>query len=147
MGAAWGEPQKKADSRRPVEAGKAPDRALTPADIPIEASGNPEADAIANLINGFGEVGLTLWHTLDADTIDGIIWTSNQLRQDPEQRLEDYLKRCVEAHYEEKPEQRMADLGVTEDMVVISDRPDPLQVLKRIEMQEGADLAIAPHPG
>jgi hypothetical protein len=32
-------------------------------------------------------------------------------------------------------------------MVVISDRPDPLQVLKRIEMQEGADLAIAPHPG
>jgi hypothetical protein len=75
---------------------------------------------------------------MDADTIDGIIWTSNQLRQDPEQRLEDYLKRCVEAHYEEQPEQRMADLGVTEDMIVISDRPDPLQVLKRIEMQETA---------
>lgn len=32
----------------------------------------------------------------------------------------------------------MADLGVTEDMMVISDRPDPLQVLKRIELQEAA---------
>jgi uncharacterized protein YueI len=66
------------------------------------------------------------------------VFVSNQLRQDPEARLDDYLKRCVDTHYEANPEERMKNLGVTDDMVVVSDRPDPLAVLRRIELQEAA---------
>ena len=129
-----GIPQKKAAQRRPIAPGEIPTRDLTPEDVPIEASGNHESDYLANLINGFGEVGITLYRTLDADTIDGLIFTSNQLRKDPQDRLDEYLKRCVDEHYKGREGDRMAALGVTEDMNVVSDRPaDPMAVLKRIE--------------
>ncbi|MEM6838153.1 MAG: hypothetical protein AAF609_15020 [Cyanobacteria bacterium P01_C01_bin.120] len=53
--------------------------------------------------------------------------------------MEQYLKRCVEAHYAEAGEtQRQRDLGITEDVQLVS---DPMQylgqsVLARIQAKE-----------
>ncbi|NJN22894.1 MAG: hypothetical protein HC812_19125 [Leptolyngbya sp. RL_3_1] len=49
-----------------------------------------------------------------------MIFVTNELRQDPEERLDEYVQRCVATHYEERgEEQRLRDLGITEDMAVV----------------------------
>lgn len=91
-------------------------------------------------MNGYGVEGaIALWNTFDAQTIDGLIFVSNQLRTAPEERLEAYLKQCADEHYQQQPEQRLKDLGVTEDMIVIRDQTPELanEVLARIEAKNG----------
>ena len=47
--------------------------------------------------------------------LDSVIYSVNELRRDPEERLSEYLQRCVQEHYAENPQQRLIDLGINEE--------------------------------
>lgn len=83
-----------------------------------------DADSLANLVNGFGaESALRIWQRHDAEFIDALIFSVNQLRKDPEERLSEYLLKCADKHYDEGggEAQRLKDLGYQPGQTVVKD--------------------------
>lgn len=65
------------------------------------------------------EAAIDLYRTLSAQEIDGLIFVLNQYRADPEERMQDYLKRCYEQWRSDNEAARLAALGITPDTTVI----------------------------
>ncbi|MEW6499096.1 MAG: hypothetical protein AB1589_42415 [Cyanobacteriota bacterium] len=73
---------------------KAEGEELTPADIPIKSSGLPDADLFASLVNIDESIdgAWRLWTRFDAEMINAMIGQLNELRRDPQERMNEYLK-------------------------------------------------------
>lgn len=73
---------------------KKPGEDLTPSDIPIPSSGIEEADLIATLIGCDDSVdgAMQLFSSFDAEMLNGIIYYLNEMRRDPQERMNEYLK-------------------------------------------------------
>jgi hypothetical protein len=80
----------KAEGRRQ----KAEGEELTPSDIPIKSSGLADADLFASLVNIDESIegAWQLWTRFDAEMINGLIGQLNELRRDPQERMNEYLK-------------------------------------------------------
>jgi hypothetical protein len=80
----------KAEGRRQ----KAEGEELTPSDIPIKSSGLADADLFASLVNIDESIdgAWQLWTRFDAEMINAMIGQLNELRRDPQERMNEYLK-------------------------------------------------------
>lgn len=84
----------KTEAKKPKKEGEE----LTPADIPIPSSGIPDADLFASLI-GIDETiegAWRLWTQFDSEFINGAIAHLSELRRDPKERMNEYLKRSFD---------------------------------------------------
>jgi len=77
---------------------KKPGEALTPADVPIPSSGIEDADLMATLIGLDDNVqgAAYIYNNFDAQFINGMIMHLNELRRDPQGRLNEYLNQQFE---------------------------------------------------
>lgn len=100
----------KAEGRRLKGEGEA----LTPADIPIPSSGLPDADLFASLIgiDNTIEGAWRMWTQLDAEFIDKAISHLNELRRDPQERMNEYLKARFDEWKRENRTSYYKDLGI-----------------------------------
>ncbi len=100
----------KAESRRQKLQGEA----LTPADIPIPSSGLPDADLFASLvaIDESVEGAWRLWTQFDAEMINAMIGQLNELRRDPQERMNEYLKARFEEWKQQNRHSYYRDLGI-----------------------------------
>ena len=80
----------KAEGRRQ----KADGEELTPHDIPIKSSGLADADLFASLVNIDGSIegAWRLWTRFDAEMINAMIGQLNELRRDPQERMNEFMK-------------------------------------------------------
>ncbi|MBD2365252.1 hypothetical protein H6G36_29550 [Anabaena minutissima FACHB-250] len=88
--------------------------ALTPADIPIKSSGIPDADLFASLIaiDNTVEGAWRIWTQFDAEFINGAIAYLNELRRDPQERMNEYLKARFDEWKQENRTSYYKDLGI-----------------------------------
>ena len=67
------------------------------------------------------------------------MYVLNQLSTPPEERLEAYLAKCFDNHYDGREEQKLSDLGYHPGQVVVSDEDFSQADLDRIlaQLQKG----------
>lgn len=102
----------KEGGRRKKEEGEV----LTPNDIPIPSSGLPDADLFASLIqmDNTVEGAWRIWSQFDAEFIDRTISHLNELRRDPQERMNEYLKARFEEWKNQNRSSYYKSLGINE---------------------------------
>ena len=85
--------------------------------MPSFESGSRLADVLANLANAYGvEAAILLTEKYDSNTIQSLISAWNYMQKPDDDKISEYLLKCVKKEREINPDQYLIDMGYDPDI-------------------------------